>query len=88
MAEVSTTDSEEGGFSRQVGKICLATKTNVRGGRKTTDTILCNKAFLLHLKLESGWVRIPEARSISRRGVRMNAADAKSPGENGVFLEL
>jgi len=30
-------------------------------------------------EIGGGWVRVPEARSIYRRGVRINAADAKTP---------
>jgi hypothetical protein len=30
-------------------------------------------------EIGGGWVRVPEARSIVRRGVRINAADAKAP---------
>ena len=39
-------------------------------------------------EIEGAQVRVPEARSILRRGAGRNAADAKSPRESEVFLEL
>jgi hypothetical protein len=44
MAKVSTTDSDERRLPWQIGTVYLATTINVRGGRKTKDTILRNKA--------------------------------------------
>ena len=80
VAEISTSDSEERGFPRQVGTISLATTLDVRRSGKTADTLLYIKVVLCARNRR----RMGSCRSSSkhyRRGVRMNPADTRTVPE-------